>query len=111
MDRPCYRRGNDAVRVTFENCEPTELDWIGLFEEDFIEFYALNETAPFQEESNIWVRGCGDTGCNMPTARNTITFGDDEPIRVKEGDYRVYLIQDGLTIATSEVFEVSKKCD
>jgi hypothetical protein len=54
-DRPCYERGDNIV-VTFENCESTELDWIGIYPTN-VDIMALGNPL-------AWVWACGDQFCN-----------------------------------------------
>jgi hypothetical protein len=109
VDQSCYLRDGGIIQATFENCEPTGSDWIGMLSEEYFNVYILDNVAPSQAEASMWSQACGDQVCNVPTLQNVVAF-TNEPPGVKEGNYRMYLVRGGVTTATSDIFQISRKC-
>jgi hypothetical protein len=54
-DKECYNRGDD-IQISFNNCEPTATDWIGI--------YPLRQGVQNLRQPRTWVWTCGDQLCN-----------------------------------------------
>jgi len=54
-DKECYKSGDD-IQISFDNCEPTATDWIGI--------YSLRQGVQNLRQPRTWVWMCGDQLCN-----------------------------------------------
>ena len=105
----CFQTDKGDIEVEFHSCQPNESDWIGLFKDD----KGLDEvstSAPPTDKAEHWLRSCGNQKCHEPTNSGTVSFGKEDLHRMKQGDYRILLVQDDVTTAMSQMFEVRKKC-
>jgi hypothetical protein len=113
VEESCFEFNGGNLVAEFRNCEATASDWIGLFEDekDFTdtESSLLGASAPPTDDAESWLRACGNRQCSVATNSGTVEFGNGK-LQMKEGDYRVILVQQGVTKATSQVFEVRRRC-
>jgi len=91
VDKAEYTLGED-IQVSFENIDPTKLDWIGLYP---------NGSGPFTlpRGSTMWLYACGTQSCRSVTSNGTITFGAGDPNEsgkqvwpLQDGEWRVFLL-------------------
>lgn len=104
-DRECYEEGDNIV-ITFENCESTQFDWIGIFS-TATNIMELGDPL-------AWVWACGDQFCNeVVDAGQAILFNARGT-----GSFVVYLLRsdedsDGSLLAygVGNSFEMSTNCN
>jgi hypothetical protein len=108
LDQSCYLEVSQ-IEVTFESCKPSGSDWIGMYRKEYAAIYTLNNAAPLQDEASIWSRSCGDQECSEPMAQNVVPLRIEGP-KVENGEYTVFLVQGGVNVAMSDVFQVSRMC-
>lgn len=103
-DRDCYEDGENIV-ITFENCDSTEFDWIGV--------YSTTTDIMDLGDPLAWVWACGDQFCNdVVDAGQAILYNARGT-----GSFVVYLLRsnedlDGTFIAygVGNAFEMSTSC-
>ena len=105
----CYQRAGQNIQVAFRNCASEPGDWFGLFPSDYFLSNPVGSTAPRTTDTALWVRPCGNRLCSVPTASGTVTLGN-ALLRQKAGNYRIVLVRQGITIATSQAFQISSVC-
>lgn len=110
-NKSCFETNGGNIEVEFYNCQPTGSDWIGLFKEekDFSDSSRVGKDAPPADDAELWLRACGNRQCSAPTNSGTVSFGNGR-LRMKEGEYRIFFVQQGVAIATSQVFEIRRDC-
>jgi hypothetical protein len=103
-DRSCYEDGDNIV-VTFENCDSTERDWIGV--------YSTTEDIMALGNPLAWIWACGDQFCNDDIDAGQAIFYNARGI----GQFVVYLLRssenlDGTFIAyaVSNSFVMTSSC-
>lgn len=103
-DRSCYEDG-DSIVITFENCESTEFDWIGI--------YSTTTNIMELGDPLAWVWACGDQFCNDVVDAGQAIFYNARGT----GSFVVYLLRsdeslDGSFIAygVGNSFEMSTNC-
>lgn len=103
-DRTCYEDGDD-IFITFENCDSTEFDWIGIYP-IFADVSQLGEPL-------AWVWSCGDQFCS-----NAVDVGQAIFYNARgEGTFIVYLLRSNENIngpfeayGIGNAFEMSTDC-
>ncbi len=105
--KSCYERNEENIQVEFQNCDATDTDWIGLFHEKDVIKDPVGEEAPFLDKAELWLQPCGDQKCSTPEFSNSISLGR---ATVREGEYKVVLVRQDVTVATTEKLEVRRKC-
>ncbi|KAG7366893.1 RHS repeat-associated core domain containing protein [Nitzschia inconspicua] len=103
-DRNCYEDGENII-VSFENCESTEFDWIGI--------YSTSTNIMELGEPLAWVWACGDQFCKQIVNTGQAIFYNARGT----GSFVVYLLRstddlDGSFIAygVGNSFEMSTNC-
>lgn len=107
LAKACYERDEDSIQVEFQNCDATDNDWIGLFQEEDIEKDPVGKDSPPSDTAELWIRPCGNTTCSTPVVDGAVSLGR---ARTKEGKYLAVLVRQEIAIATSERVEVRRKC-
>ena len=111
VGQSCYETNGQGIEVNFRTCIPTDSDWLAVFDEEYLEWYPVGELAP--DPRDAWFRfetsSCEDCG-DAPMNNGTVWFGGGR-LRMKEGDYRVHFVTQGITTAVSDLFEVTRGCD
>lgn len=102
-DDVCYQEGAN-VFVLFDNCDPLEDDWIGIYS-------VLTDPQELNDPLS-WLWTCGDQECRGERTDGVVYF--DEPLA--PGTYRVYLFRRNTgrpysPTATSNNFEVAQSRD
>jgi hypothetical protein len=103
-DRSCYEDGDDIV-ISFQNCDSTELDWIGIYP-IFADVSQLGEPL-------AWVWACGDQFCNEAADSGRAIFYNARG----NGTFIVYLLRSSARInglfeayGIGNAFEMSTVC-
>ncbi|KAL3915373.1 MAG: hypothetical protein SGILL_005687 [Bacillariaceae sp.] len=108
VDKECYTPG-DLIRVTFENCNQGQFDWVGMYDEnaDGTEFslYENLQWWTFTCGSNEEGGGCGD---EAPAAGTMFVNALEQ-----EGSFRMHLVggvnpYEGM--ARSQLFVIANQC-
>lgn len=100
-DTRCYPRGRQIV-VMFENCQPEDDDWLGIWD-------ANANPSALENNAADWMWSCGNKQCRGIVETNLVAFLDF----YDEGSYRLHLVrgdQQGpfSAYASSDVFEVKQ---
>ena len=104
-----YDGGEDVV-VTFENCQPEEGDWVGIYHADS---HPDDLYKPL-----LWLYSCGSQHCSGRVSNGMVTFGHGDPNEsgviywpLPNGHYVAYLIRETSSpyhaFAVSDTFTVS----
>jgi len=77
----CYENGDD-IEIGFNNCDPTSVDWIGIFP-------ARDDVSNLRQPL-AWLWVCGNQFCNNPVVSGEATLYKVSGF----GDFRVLLLRD-----------------
>ena len=106
----CVESDGPGLQVAYSSCNPTSKDWFGLFKKDGGEPFQVGQFAPEPQDSETWIRSCGDKECTRRSFEGTVTLGGDR-LKVNEGEYQVILVRRLIIIAIIETVVVEKNCD
>lgn len=107
VSRSCYERAAISIGVEFFDCMPQEGAWIGLFNEGYFNWHPVGTAAPSSGIVDSWLPTCGRRQCTIPKESGSITLGSG---KLREGAYRVFLVRNGTTIATSDTIDIARSC-
>jgi hypothetical protein len=102
VEKVCYDDGEESIVVTFTNCSPDALDWIGIYHID---------SDPGKGNYLLWTYTCGTQHCTTPYKSTSVYF-DEWESDLDEGKYIVYLHSDNSVDvkATSRAFYIKDHC-
>jgi len=106
VNASCYEFFQDEIVISFNLCDPDQLDWVALYPE------GTNMT-DLEDPGELYRYTCGSTVCNEAVQTGTVTVDLNTP--PPPGKYQAYLVPnvDGqtfppfLAVAISEPFEVT----
>jgi hypothetical protein len=112
-DASCYVEDEDAITIMFSNCDPENMDWVGIF---------YSDDNPNQLGFPLfWVWACGTQQCTDSVSSGTIVFDSGDPNEsaldswpLNDGNYRAHLIQGAspaghyIAYASSDEFRVER---
>lgn len=108
IKKSCFVQNKTSLQVQFQNCEASEDDWIGLFQDGFLNSNPLAALTLVKDKAELWTRPCGDQECTKPIPEGSVSLG---PVNVEEGQYIVVLMREGVQLATTNRFEVIPVCN
>lgn len=115
VDQQCFLSTDNVIVVNFQNCDPQDGDWLGVFP-DGTTFGFGTPTELVGEEYLNWAYTCGTNDCSDSPLSNAVGFpteynnGFDVPL------LRVYLLRDSADgppftiVGKSEPFEPTEVC-
>lgn len=112
----CFFRTENVIVVNFENCNPEDEDWIGVYPDGTIFEDGSSTTEWISNDFIDWAFTCGDTRCSDSPSTYSFAFSTNDNSAYDLLSLRVYLIRntiDGLpfeVIAKSESFAPTKLC-
>lgn len=106
----CFKRNEAGIEIAYSSCNPTANDWFGLIKKDSGEVLQVGDSAPNWNDSELWIRSCGDRQCSRRSFEGTVTLGDDK-MKVADGEYQLVLVRRLVVIATVETIFIEKNCD
>lgn len=108
VNKTCFEQNKETLQVDFQNCDATEGDWIGLFEDGHQNKNPLSALVSPEDTTKLWTRPCGDRGCTVPLFEGSVSLGRAD---LDEGEYKMVLMRQGDQVATTATFEIRQKCD
>jgi hypothetical protein len=103
-DLDCYEF-QTSIDISFDNCEPVEDDWIGIYAQDSnVDLNNLGDPL-------TWLWNCGSQSCRGEVLVDTLPFGDD----LEVGTYVAYMIRRNSggpysSYAASSSFDIATTC-
>lgn len=112
----CFFGTENVIVVTFENCNPKDEDWIGLYPNGI----SFDDGSPATEWTSYnyidWAYTCGDTICEDSPLTHSFAFPKNDISAYGFLSLRVYLLRNSIdgppyeVIAKSESFAPSRRC-